>query len=392
MPSSIAALPSLARAAGCLVLAAACPLAAHAAADDARVRAVVDAAVRPLMASHDIPGMAVAVTVDGRRYVFTYGVASKESRAPVTETTLFEIGSVSKTLTATLAAYAQATGQLSLDDHPGQYLPELKGRPIDQATLLHLGTYTAGGLPLQFPDPVEGDAAAMAYFRDWQPRAAPGTRRQYSNPSLGLFGRVAGIALKDGFAKAMETTVFPAFGMRHSHLQVPRRAMADYAWGYRQDKAVRVNPGPLDLETYGVKTTAADLLSFVQANIDPSALDAPMRRAVEATQVGHFRVGPMVQGLGWEQYAYPVSREWLLGGNSPEIIFESQPVHQLAAGEWGGARLFNKTGSTGGFGAYVAFVPSKQIGIVMLANRSYPIPARVEVGLAILNGLTPKVE
>ena len=81
-----------------------------------------------------------------------------------------------------------------------------------------------------------------------------------------------------------------------------------------------------------------------------------------------------------------------MGGNSPEIIFESQPVHQLAAGEWGGARLFNKTGSTGGFGAYVAFVPSKQIGIVMLANRSYPIPARVEVGLAILNGLTPKVE
>lgn len=364
------------------------PWAGHAAEDAERVRAIVDGAVRPLMARHAIPGMAVGVTQGGRAYVFTYGVASMQTLAPVTEQTLFEIGSISKTFTATLATYAHATGRLKLSDPPGKYLPGLKGAPIDRATLLHLGTYTAGGLPLQFPDAVRDDAAAMAYFRDWTPRSAPGTHRVYSNPSIGLLGLAAAGALGEPFAQAMQTRIFPAFGLAHSHIQVPPRALADYAWGHREGKPVRVNPGPLADETYGIKTTAGDLLRFVEAQNDPGRLDEPMRRAVAATQVGHFRAGPLVQGLGWEQYDDPVSREWLLGGNAEEMLFEAQPSQRLAARP-PAARLFNKTGSTGGFGAYVAFVPARKIGIVMLANLNYPIPARVEVAWSLLEQLAP---
>ncbi len=366
------------------------PFSAWAGDDAERIRTAVDAAILPLMSRYDVPGMAVAVTVDGRPYLFDYGVASRESNAPVDDKTIFEIGSVSKTLTATLAAYAQVTGKLSLDDHPGKYVPALKGRAIDKASLLHLATYTAGGLPLQFPDEVEGSEATLAYFRQWKAAAAPGTEREYSNPSLGLFGYVTALVLKDDFARLVETRLFPAFGMGHSYIHVPDSALADYAWGYVKASPHRVGPGPFEEETYGVKTTASDLLRFVQVNIDPSGLAAPLRRAVEATHVGYFRAGALVQGLGWEQYAWPVSRELLLGGNSAEAISNPTPAQRLVPPVTSGARLFDKTGSTGGFGAYVAFVPSKKIGIVMLANRNFPIPARVEAGFAILDQLAGK--
>ncbi|WP_295641876.1 class C beta-lactamase [uncultured Methylibium sp.] len=372
-----------------VLLALLAPLPSGAGDDAETLRAIVDEAIRPLMARHDIPGMAVGLVVDGRARVFNYGVSSRQSRAPVTDTTLFEIGSISKMFTTTLAAWAQANGKLSLDDHPGRHLPHLKGRPIDRATLLHLGSYTAGGLPLQFPDAVASDEAALAYFRAWKADAPPGTLRQYSNPSIGLLGAVTAKALGDGYATLIKTRLLPQFGMRHTYIHVPPQAMADYAWGDRDGQPVRVNPGPLDDETYGIKSTAADLLRFVQAHIDPRGLEPPLRRAIAVTQVGRYRVGSMVQGFGWEQFAYPVSREALLGGNAEEVIFEPNPVQRVAPQPADAPRLFDKTGSTGGFGAYVAFVPTQRIGIVILANRSYPIPARVEAAHAILDRLAP---
>jgi beta-lactamase class C len=360
--------------------------------DSARFRSIVDAAIRPLLSEHDVPGMAVAITIDGRTFFFNYGVASRESGAPVTEETLFELGSVSKTLTATLATYAHALGKLSLDDRPGRYMPQLQGSAMDQVSLLHLGTYTAGGLPLQFPDEVSDDARMIRYFRQWQLEAAPGTQRRYSNPSIGLFGRIAGLALQGGFAEALESRLLPELELNGTHVVVPEHAMPRYAWGYNAaNEPVRVNPGMFDAEAYGIKSTAADLIRFVQWNIDASGLEEPMRRAIEGTHAGYYRVGATVQGLGWEQYPYPLSLERLLAGNSRTMIMESNPAEQLTPAQADpGPTLFNKTGSTGGFGAYVAFVPQHRVGIVMLANRNYPIPARIRAAHTILEQLVPK--
>ena len=92
-----------------------CLLCASSAACDAadlpqdRVRRVVDDAIRPLMAKDKIPGMAVGITMAGKSWVFNYGVASTETRMPVTGDTLFEVGSVTKAFTATLASWAQST-------------------------------------------------------------------------------------------------------------------------------------------------------------------------------------------------------------------------------------------------------------------------------------------
>ena len=372
------------------VLCSAFALSSWAADDTARIRAAVDAAIRPLMAEHDVPGMAVAITIDGKPTYINYGVASREKNTPVTETTLFETGSIGKVFTATLATYAEALGKLSLDDTPGKYMPQLKGSAIDKASLLHLGTYTAGGLPLQFPDDVT-PAGAAAYYQQWKPGAAPGMQRVYSNPSLGLFGNLTALALKRDFAGLMEAQLFPRLGLTSSYINVPPNAMASYAWGYnRENKAIRVNPGVYADEAYGVKSSAADMLRFVQLNLDPGQLSGPMQRAVTGTHVGYFQVGEMVQGLGWEQYPYPISLDRLLAGNSPAVTMEPNTVKQLAPPQPAFARtLFNKSGSTGGFSAYTLFVPDAKFGIVMLANRNYPIPARVKAAHAILQQLAP---
>jgi beta-lactamase class C len=366
----------------CLVAAA-----ATGAPDQIAMREFVSGTIRPIMAEHKVPGLAVAVTIDGQAFFFNYGVASRETNEPVSESTIFELGSVSKTFTATLALYAQALGKLSLTDRPSKYLPQLTRRPIDRGTLLNFGTYTAGGLPLQFPDDIADDEDMIRYFQDWKPDAEPGTQRQYSNPSIGLLGRITGLALQRGFADAVETVLLPKLGLNHTYIRVPQGAMAHYAWGYnKENRPVRVNRGVFDAEAYGIKSTAADMIRFAQINMDASGLEAPVRRAVEGTHLGYFEVAGMVQGLGWEQYPYPISLDRLLQGNSETIIFDPNAARRVAESR-AGARLFNKTGSTGGFGAYVAFVPQHRIGVVMLANRSYPIPDRVRAASAILNWL-----
>lgn len=356
---------------------------------EARLAAVVAETVKPLMAKHDVPGMAIAVTLAGRRQVFNFGLADRASGRRVDGDTLFEIGSISKTFTATLGAYAETLGALSLDDPAGDYFTELDDTAIGRARLVDLATYTAGGLPLQFPDAVDDADSMVAFYRGFRPAYEPGTMRVYSNPSIGLFGRLAAESLGVPFDVVMEQTLFPAFGLASTHIRVPEVAMAHYAFGVsKAGKPRRVTPGVLDSQAYGVKTTAADLIAFVEANIDPSRLAPVWRRAVAATHLGRARVGAMTQALGWEYYAWPASLDMLLEGNSADMALKPQSAEALdPPAEAGGAVLFNKTGSTNGFGAYVAFVPARAIGVALLANRNYPIPERVKAAHRILLAL-----
>jgi beta-lactamase class C len=362
------------------------PTSIQAADRSGKIADAVERAFRPLLAEWDVPGMVVAVTIDGQQHFFSYGVASRDGNAPVTKDTLFEIGSISKTFTATLACYAQALGKIALDDHPGTYMPQLRHSAIDAASLLHLGTYSAGGLPLQVPDAVTNDAQMTAYFQQWKPSAAPGAQRRYSNPSIGLLGHVTALAMRRNFADLVETEIFPGLGLSHSYIRVPKAEMDNYAWGYGKDNTpIRMSPGVFDAESYGVRSTAADMLRFVEANIRPETLSGPIRRAIEGTHVGYFRIGEMVQGLGWEQYPFPIALERLLAGNSVAMIMEANAATRLTPPQAPSRpTLFNKTGSTYGFGAYVAFVPERKIGIVMLANKNIPIPARITAAHAAL--------
>ena len=357
--------------------------------DQPAIAAAVNKAIRPLIKKHNIPGMAVAVTRNGENIFFDYGVASKDTGQPVTAATLFEIGSISKTFTATLASYAQHQGKLTLTDPASRYLPSLRGSSFDKVTLLNLGTHTASGLPLQVPDAIGDQAQLMDYFKHWQPPYPAGARRVYSNPSIGLLGMIAAKSLDVSFEDAIEKTLFPALGMTHSYINVPAQQAANYAQGYtKADKPIRMQPGMLASEAYGVKSNSTDLIRFVQANMQTIELDAKWQRAIVDTHTGYFKAGALTQDLIWEQYAYPATLKRLLAGNADTMAYDATPATRLTPPLPPQDQvLINKTGSTNGFAGYVAFIPSRKIGIVMLANKNYPIEARVRAAYEILRAL-----
>lgn len=381
--------PALFALALCLVPGAAWSAGTASAPSGDEVRKVVDATVPALMKRDGIPGMAVGIIAGGKSYVFNYGVASKNPPAPVTGATLFELGSLSKTFTATMAAWAHAQHRLSLADRTAVYLPELAGTPFGSVDLISLGTHTPGGLPLQVPDSVGNEAQLIAYLKRWRPEYPMGTYRTYSNVSIGMLGVITAKSMGSEYRSLAQRTLFPALGLHHTFIDIPASERSNYAWGYTDaGEAARMTPGVLWHEAYGIRTTAADLLRFVAENVDPSALPESLRQAVEQTHTGYFQAGPMTQDLIWEQYPYPVALPALLEGNGYEMIFDATPVRAIVPPQAPHPNVWlNKTGSTRGFGAYAAFVPSKRVGIVLLANKSYPIPDRVRAAYGILTAL-----
>ncbi len=353
------------------------------------VKRSVDAVIGPLMQKDGIHGMAVGIIAAGKSYVFDYGVASIETRRPVTDDTLFELGSISKTLTATLASYAEVSGDLSLSDTTSKYMPALAGTKFGEVGLVNLGTHTPGGVPLQVPDEIKSEADLIAYLKAWRPSFPHGIYRTYSNLGIGLLGEITATTMGGDFKSLMQRRLFPALGMKQTFIDVPKARTADYAQGYtKQGAPVRMKPGVLSAQAYGVKTTAADMLRFVQANMNLVELDDKWQRAVARTHTGYFQAGPMTQDLIWEQYAYPVTLSALLEGNSADMILHPTPVSRLSPPQAPRQDVWiNKTGSTNGFGAYVAFIPKKQIGIVMLANKNFPIDERVRAAYEILSAL-----
>ncbi|MEN4831008.1 class C beta-lactamase [Pantoea vagans] len=353
-----------------------------------QVTSLVKAAIEPLMEQQAIPGMSVAVLYKGRAQFVNLGVADLESRRRVTENTLFELGSVSKTFTGTLAGIMIRNGEIRLNDPVQKRWPQLTGEQWRPVRMLHLATYTAGGLPLQLPDEVTDQASLLRFYQNWQPTAAPGMQRQYSNASIGLFGS---LMVKGDYEQAMERHVFQPLRLTRTYITVPPSMMLNYAWGYKNGQPVRVSPGMLDAEAYGIKSTARDMLTFMQANIDPNRLsagNAVLRNAIRTAQSRYFKVGSLYQGLGWEIYDWPVDAETLLRDNDNAVALKPRPATQVnPVGPSQSASWVHKTGATNGFGAYIAFIPEQNSGIVLLANKNYPNPLRIRVAWQILQAL-----
>ncbi len=339
----------------------------------------VQAAAQEFLGRTSAPGISIGLLTRSGRHLFQFGQSHPGSNQAVTEGTLFELGSISKVITVILAELAVGEGAIRWDDAPGRHVPEVSGRGTDQITLLHLATHCTGGMPLQFPPHVKTRADAAAWFRDWMPPARPGTVRSYANPSIALLAVVVARALGGEFARLAQQRVLEPLGLSGSFYDIPAGEMPRYAQGHSADgRAIRLGRGVFATEAYGLRSTASDVLRLLEAHMGRVETPQSLARAMQATQLGRYRSGPLTQAAVWEWFPAPASLEIVQAGSSDAMVFRANPATPLnvPTSPPQGA-LVNKTGGTGGFGAYAAFWPDRRRAMVILANRNHPVSERL---------------
>lgn len=355
---------------------------------DAKFHEISESVFRPIIQEYDIPGIAIGVTLDGQQFFFTDGLADRAAARPVDRDTRFELGSNSKLFNVALAALADERGLLSLDDPVSAHMPALAGSAFD-AISLDLAAHATGGLPLQVPDDIADIDGLVTYLKSWTPDGDTKALRSYSNVSIGLLGVVTAARFGTSYEDAIARELLPALGLDSTFVDVPDAAMGRYAFGYSRtgDDPVRVNPGMLDAEAYGHKSSVADMTRFLDAHLGNLALDAETAAALARTRMSAYETAHYAQAMIWEAYPWPVTASALAAGNAPEMVMSPQPMTHGPAQELDGSVFFNKTGATNGFGSYVAMIPSERIGVVVLANRNYPNPVRAAATLELIQRL-----
>jgi CubicO group peptidase (beta-lactamase class C family) len=169
-----------------------------------------------------IPGVAVGVWADGREIYACHGVTSIDNPLPVDQDTLFVLGSVTKTFTATALMRLVADGRVELEAPVRRYVPELKladERAAAEVTVLHLLNHTSGLDWGSLVDTGEGDdalAANVAKLVELEQIAPPGARASYSQAGYNLAGRILEKVTGLTYERAVASLVFEPLGLSHS--------------------------------------------------------------------------------------------------------------------------------------------------------------------------------
>lgn len=355
---------------------------------DAQVTDMARDSFAPVIAEFNIPGLVVGITFRGQQHFYATGFAKREGEIAASPETIFELGSISKIFNATLAALAEQQGVIDLESPASDSLPNLKGSAFDGIRLVDLATHVTGGLPLQVPDAVQDVPALVDWLVDWHP-PQPGTR-SYSNVSIGLLGYITADAFGMPYAQAAEDILFPAMGLSSTFVNVPDTAMDRYAYGYdsKTDAPIRVNPGVLADEAYGVKSTARDMVRLLDLELGNGDADPSLVAALKRTREGRAETAYYTQDMIWEQYPWPADLKAMEAGNGYDFILSPQPATEITPPLPPQQDvILNKTGATNGFGGYVTLLPAEDLGIVVLANRNYPNESRVRATYNLIESL-----
>jgi CubicO group peptidase (beta-lactamase class C family) len=186
----------------------------------AALRELVPAAMK----RHRVPGVAVGIFADGREFTAGFGVTNIRHPLEVNEHTLFQIGSTTKTFTATLAMRLVEAGSLDLDAPVRRYLPGFRMKDpevTERVTMRHLLTHTGGWEGDYFDDTGAGDDAHKIYVERMAelPQLTPlGDVWSYNNAAFSLAGRVIEALTGSTYEATLTEQVLKPLGLKRSFI------------------------------------------------------------------------------------------------------------------------------------------------------------------------------
>lgn len=305
----------------------------------------VDRIVRMRMQERNIPGAAVAVVKNGRVVkIKGYGLASLEFSAPVTNDTVFEIGSVSKQMTAAGIMLLVQDGKVSLDERISKYLPNTPEAWKD-VTVRHLLTHSSGiksytsltGFELSRRVKIDGFIKQLSPY---PLEFTPGEKNIYSNSGYNLLAYIIETQSGKPYMDYMRERIFLPLGMTRTGDRDPRNVIPLRANGYEwQDNKLIGRDGSLtDLMGAGsITSTISDMVKWESALRGEKLLTAETKKAIWTRFV--FNNGTLSQyGLGWR--------------------ISDVREH----------KLIGHTGQTAGFGAAIFRYVDNDVTVIALTN------------------------
>lgn len=232
----------------------------------------------------DILGICMGAIDHQTSAIKCYGRVSPGSKRRPTRSTLFQIGSLSKTFTATLLALRAHSGSVGLEDSVSKYIPAAPdGTQVPASmTLLDLADHYSG-LPRDTPNGQQPPPTADAYLAQAGPCSAsascrvatPGKQYSYSNYGFGVLGEL--LARRDGFSEGAtsaweqdnEQTIAGPLGLNDTHSWYGWTALSQPTFDARRARP-RLHivppyfpPAPYADAAAGLYSTATDMMKWM---------------------------------------------------------------------------------------------------------------------------------
>ncbi len=279
----------------------------------------VDQYIQAQLAEQRIPGLTLVVVKDGTVvYGKGYGYADREIMRPVKPEDRFEIGSISKSFTATAIMLLVEEGKIALDDKLDKFLGATPPH-WSAITIRHLLNHTSG-LP-EYPDaPTFAELNAnkilseddmLVRFRAYSPSWEPGTKYRYCNVGYDILGIIVRSVTGQSYFDFLKQRVFTPLGMHSARLVAPKPARADSAIGYEFKDGKHVPFVTTDaMSTYlgmaasGIELSAMDLAKWDAALYSDKILKQSTLTLMwtnnALVQAANADSADIYYGLGWE--------------------------------------------------------------------------------------------